>query len=218
MTRSDIRCYTTLATSLRRVPQAAALNAVVADASTHVIRGTTVSVQWSRGAKDGGSDRPRRRNSGTSGNSGGSPSRGGNRSSPKMSNFSSSQKGGHRGGGGGGGGGGSNCGSGCSPGYSPHRSRSQGHLLASGSTVPYGYCGGPGTDHLNQPMVSSSTCHECFPTSRRLGCSPSAPNVARLDHRQDPTEQSEMWGDSHRLPCCVFFREAHSVSSPEVPV
>lgn len=127
--------------------QSAALNAVVADASTHVIRGVTVSVQWSRGAKDGGGERPRRRNSGTSGTSTGSPSRGGNRSSPKMSNFSGSQKGGHRGGG-------SNCGTSCSHGYSPHRSRSQGHLHASASTIPYGYCGGHGTDHMNQPMVS----------------------------------------------------------------
>ncbi|CAM9893225.1 unnamed protein product, partial [Choristocarpus tenellus] len=46
--------------------ESAALNAVVADASTHVIRSVTVSVQWSRGAKDVSGDRQRRRNSGNS--------------------------------------------------------------------------------------------------------------------------------------------------------
>eukprot|EP00903_Cladosiphon_okamuranus_P009296 g8869.t1 len=126
--------------------ESAALNAVVADASTHVIRGTTVSVQWSRGAKDAGSgDRPRRRNSGTSNSSpgkGNSPPRGGGRSSSKMGMFP------HKGGGGGGGraGGASGVGSG-SHGFSPMRSRT-----AAGAGVPYGYGGGGHGDH-NQPMV-----------------------------------------------------------------
>lgn len=144
--------------------QAAALNAVVADASTHVIRGTTVSVQWSRGAKDAGGDRPRRRNSATSAtssNNGCSPSRGSNRSSPKMNMFSH-KNGGHRGSGGGGG----SCGAGCSNhGFSPMRSRSQGHIHTSsgagggggggGGGVPYSFCNGGrhGGDHHNQQMV-----------------------------------------------------------------
>lgn len=143
--------------------QAAALNAVVADASTHVIRGTTVSVQWSRGAKDAGGDRPRRRNSATSAtssNNGCSPSRGSNRSSPKMNMFSH-KNGGHRGSGGGGGGGGS-CGAGCNHGFSPMRSRSQGHMHASsgaGGGVPYSFCNGGrhGSDHHNQQMVRGAT-------------------------------------------------------------
>ena len=149
--------------------QAAALNAVVADASTHVIRGTTVSVQWSRGAKDAGGDRPRRRNSATSvtsSNNGCSPSRGSNRSSPKMNMFSH-KNGGHRGSGGGGsggggGGGGGSCGSGCNHGFSPMRSRSQGHIHASsgaGGGVPYSFCNGGrhGSDHHNQQMVRGSS-------------------------------------------------------------
>lgn len=160
------------------IMQSAALNAVVADASTHVIRGTTVSVQWSRGAKDGGSDRPRRRHSATSATSsngngnGNSPSHGTSRSSSKMGMFS------HKGGGGSGGihrggnsGGGSSscasCGSVCShSGYSPMRSRNQGHLLSGpggsgcggggGGSVggmPYAY-NGHGGEHANQQMVS----------------------------------------------------------------
>lgn len=151
------------------LPQSAALNAVVADASTHVIRGTTVSVQWSRGAKDGGSgDRPRRRNSGTSnansGNGNSSP-RGGNRSSSKMGMFPHKSGVGGGGGGGGraGGGGGGACGVGCSHGFSPMRSRGTGHLHASpaggaGAGMPYGYGGAGHGDHHNQPMVSRACC------------------------------------------------------------
>ena len=132
--------------------QSAALNAVVADASTHVIRGTTVSVQWSRGAKDGG-DRPRRRNSSNSGSgsgNGGSPPRNG-RSSSSSKNGMFPPKG-HRGGGGGG-----SCGGGCSRGFSPLRNRSQSHVHPAGSGaggMPFAYCGGGhGGDHLNQAMV-----------------------------------------------------------------
>lgn len=146
-------------------PQSAALNAVVADASTHVIRGTTVSVQWSRGAKDAGNgDRPRRRNSGTSnassGNGNNSPPRGGSRSSSKMGMFP------HKGGGRAGGGGGGACGVGCSHGFSPMRSRGAGGHMhatpagAAGTGVPYGFGGGGHGEHHNhhnQPMVSRAS-------------------------------------------------------------
>eukprot|EP00752_Nemacystus_decipiens_P016420 g14677.t1 len=134
--------------------ESAALNAVVADASTHVIRGTTVSVQWSRGAKDAGNgDRPRRRNSGSNASSGNgnSPPRGGGRSSSKMGMFP------HKGGGGRSGGGGGACGVGSSHGFSPMRSRGAGHMHAApagaGGAGPYGYGGGGGHGDHNQRMV-----------------------------------------------------------------
>ncbi|CAM9330531.1 unnamed protein product [Scytosiphon promiscuus] len=147
--------------------ESAALNAVVADASTHIIRGTTVSVQWSRGAKDAGGDRPRRRNSGTSNASSGngsSPPGGNNRSSPKMAMFphKGGGGGGRSGGGGGsgggaggrpGGGGGGSCGVGCSHGFSPMRSRGAGSMSSGGVGVPYGFGGGRHGEHHNQPMV-----------------------------------------------------------------
>ena len=120
-----------------------------------------MSVQWSRGAKDGGGgggDRPRRRNSANSNASSGngtSPSRGSSRSSSKMGMFPH-RGGGGRMGGGGGGGGSSACGVGCSRGFSPMRSRGSGHMHAppaGGAAVPYGYGGGARGDHHNQPMV-----------------------------------------------------------------
>ncbi|CAM9346858.1 unnamed protein product, partial [Ectocarpus sp. 12 AP-2014] len=142
--------------------ESAALNAVVADASTHVIRGTTVSVQWSRGAKDAGSggDRPRRRNSGTSNSSSGngsSPSNGSGRSCARLGMFPHKGGVGRTGGGAGGGGGGGACGVGCSNGFSPMRSRGVGHSMhgpsAGGGGVPYGFNGGRHGEHHNQPMV-----------------------------------------------------------------
>lgn len=135
--------------------QAAALNAVVADASTHVIRGTTVSVQWSRGAKDGGGG-PRRRNSATaiaSSGIGSSPSRGSSRSSSKLRMFP------HKGTGGRGGSGSGPCGVSCNHGFSPMRSRNMGHMHTptGGGAVPYGFGGGRHGDHHNQPMVSCAS-------------------------------------------------------------
>lgn len=141
-----------------RNEQAAALNAVVADASTHVIRGTTVSVQWSRGAKDGGGsggDRPRRRNSTTaitSSGNGSSASCGGSRSSSKLGGMFP-----HKGSGGRGGSGSGPCGVNCNHGFSPMRGRSTGHMhtpTGGGGAVPYGFGGGHHGDHHNQPMVS----------------------------------------------------------------
>lgn len=133
---------------------------MVADASTHVIRGTTVSVQWSRGAKDAGNgDRPRRRNSGNSNSSSGngngnSPSRGSSRSSSKMGGMFP-----HKGGRMGGGGGGAR-GVGCSHGFSPMRTRGAGHMHApgaGGAAVPFGFAGGAHGEHHNQPMVRESS-------------------------------------------------------------